>query len=187
MAVFNTADLVKRAAAGDIGAFEELVRSSKQPLYSYLLGMTGGDHATAADILQETFIKAFLNIKKFRGECSFITWLLKISRHEYIDYRTSPKTSENTLLDDIPERDFAYGKTIESSLAMDQQREALYKVLAMLSHEHREVIVLVDLQEMRYDEAASLLGISEGALKSRLFRARERLLQVALEHKKLFV
>ncbi len=179
-------ELVKKAAKGDVAAFEELVRRHKQALYGYALGMTGGDHAAAADILQETLLKAFLNIARFRGDCAFITWLWRIARNEFADYRTSPKTAENAPLDAIPEHHLSNDRSFEEDLAATQRREALYTVLGMLSPEHREAIVLVDIQEMRYDEAAALIGISESALKSRLFRAREHLLEMAMAHKKLF-
>lgn len=179
-------DLIQQARAGDVAAFEELVRRHKQALYGYALGMTGGDHAAAADILQETLLKAFLNITRFRGDCAFITWLWRIARNEFADYRRSPKTAENAPLDTVPEHRLTLDRALEDDLEANQRREALYAILEMLSPEHREAIVLVDLQEMRYDEAAALIGISESALKSRLFRARESLLEVAMAHKKLF-
>ncbi len=178
--------LIGKAAQGDVAAFEELIRRHKQALYAYALGMTAGDHAAAADIVQETLLKAFLNITRFRGECAFITWLWHIARNEYADYRKSPKTNENAPLDAVPEHRLVHDTSFDEDLGAAQRREALYAVLGMLSPEYREVIVLVDLQEMRYDEAAVRLGISESALKSRLFRARERLMEAALAHKKLF-
>jgi len=180
-------ELIRRAVAGDVGAFEELVRRHRQGLYSYALGMTAGDHAAASDVLQETLLKAFLNIGRFRGESSFMTWLWRIARNEFVDYRTSPKTSEDASIDDIPERELVQGRPVEHEMTADQRREALHQVLGMLSAEHREAIILIDINEMRYDEAAALLSISESALKSRLFRARENLFRTALEHKKLFI
>ncbi len=186
MTVERTNELLKRAVAGDVRAFEELVKDHKQGLYSFALGLTGGDHAAAADVLQEAFLKAFLNISRFRGECSFMTWLWRITRNEFVDYRVSPKTSGNLPLDDIPEKELTKGRDFDETLAEEQRREQLHRMLGMLSAEHREVIALVDLQELRYDEAAALLGVSESAIKSRLFRARENLFKLALEHKKLF-
>ncbi len=183
----RTTALIKRAVAGDVHAFEELVRDHKQGLYSFALGMTGGDHAAAADVLQEALLKAFLNISRFRGESSFMTWLWRITRNEFVDYRVSPKTSGNLPLDDIPEKELSRDRGgFDDAIAEAQRSENLHRLIGMLSAEHREVIALVDLQELRYDEAAPLLGISESALKSRLFRARENLFKLALEHKKLF-
>ncbi len=179
-------ELIRRATQGDTAAFEELVVRHKQALYGYALGMTGGDHAAAADILQETLLKAFLNISRFRGDCAFITWLWRIARNEFADYRRSPKTAENAPLDAAPEHLLVRDHSLEEEMTGRQRREALYALLAMLPPEHREAIVLVDIQELRYDEAAALIGISESALKSRLFRARENLLEVAMANKKLF-
>ncbi len=186
MSNLENKELIRRAALGDVAAFEELVARHKQALYAYVLGMTGGDHAAAADILQETLLKAFLNIARFRGDCAFITWLWRIARNEFADYRRSPKTAENAPLDSAPHHLLAKDHSFEEEITKHQRREALYALLAMLTPEHREVIVLVDIQEMRYDEAAALTGISESALKSRLFRARENLLEIAMANRKLF-
>ena len=186
MADERTTALIKRAIAGDVTAFEKLVKEHKQGLYSFALGMSGGDHASASDVLQEALLKAFLNIGKFRGDCSFMTWLWRITRNEFVDYRTSPKTSGNLPLDDIPEKDLTRSRSFDETIAEDQRREHLHRLIGMLSDEHREAIALVDLQELRYDEAAAMLGISESAFKSRLFRARENLFKLALEHKKFF-
>lgn len=180
------AELVQRSVRGDVAAFEELIGKYKQGLYAYLFGMTGGDHAAAADILQESFLKAFLNISRFRGEASFMTWLWRIARNEFVDYCASPKTSKNLSVEDLPEKELAQDNDFHGSLHERDRGEHLRRLIGSLSPEHREVLELVDLQELRYDDAARIVGISEGALKSRLFRARERLFALVLENRELF-
>ncbi len=170
-------ELVERAKSGDVAAFEELIVSEQSRLYSFALGMAGGNHADAADVLQEAFIKAFLNIKRFRGESSFGTWLWRIVRNEFLNYRknlaTRPLAAGENNHGEM--EDVSAHRDVTEETILEERRRRLLETIALLPPKYREVLVMIDLREQEYGETAQMLGISMSALKTRLLRAREKL------------
>jgi len=169
-------ELLKRAQGGDIAAFEELIMAERARLYSFALGMAGGNHADAADVLQESFVKAFLNIRRFRGDSSFGTWLWRIVRNEFLNYRKNLST--RSLARDDGEAAHAAPDTrdgAEEEIIAAERRARLLEIVALLPPKYREVLVMIDLREQGYEETVKMLDISMSALKTRLMRAREKL------------
>jgi len=180
-------ELVKLAQKGNMAAFEKLVKLHQNKVYPYALTIAGGDHATASDILQEAFIKAYLNIKKFNGNSSFISWLWKIMKNEFINYIKSAKTRSSVSLEVIPESKKGNESHHEEDMIESERKKNLMILISKLPAKYGEAVVMIDIQLMNYEEASSILGISVGALKSRVFRGREELAKLAKKNLKLFM
>lgn len=182
-------ELAARAAGGDIRAFEELIMAERPRLYSFALAMSGGNHADAADVLQEAFIKAFVNIRRFRGDSSFGTWLWRIVHNEFLNYRVALRSR--------PIRQEGDDETVSripsdrpgpaESLITAERRAKVLELVALLPPKYRETIVMIDIREQSYDETAELLGISMSALKTRLMRAREKFSELVRKRKEHFI
>jgi RNA polymerase sigma-70 factor (ECF subfamily) len=160
------AALIAAARAGDRRAIDELLARYEERIYRFGLRMCG-DAESAREVLQETMIAAFRNLPGFRGQASLSTWLYQIARSFCIKERRGvrPTTALDTELADqapTPE-DHAHARRIG---------EALSAAIAELPPEQREVLVLRDVEGLTAEEAADVVGIEVGALKSRLHRAR---------------
>jgi len=168
--------LLTMAMGGDVDAFNRLVVIHQNAVYGFAMSLTR-QHALADDVTQETFISAFRSISKMRGG-NFRAWLLRIARNKAYDHfrrqnrrRESSVDEEDapflaTLTDDNPS---PHAVAVNSEL-----REALEHCVGGLSDEHREVIVLIDVQGESYDDASAVCGVNIGTVKSRLNRARRR-------------
>ncbi len=168
--------LLTMAMGGDVDAFNRLVAIHQNAVYGFAMSLTR-QHALADDVTQETFISAFRSISKMRGG-NFRAWLLRIARNKAYDHfrrqnrRRESSVDEDdapflaTLTDDNPS---PHAVAVNSEL-----REALEHCVGGLSDEHREVIVLIDVQGESYDDASAVCGVNIGTVKSRLNRARRR-------------
>ena len=168
--------LLTMAMGGDVDAFNRLVAIHQNAVYGFAMSLTR-QHALADDVTQETFISAFRSISKMRGG-NFRAWLLRIARNKAYDHfrrqnrrRESSVDEEEapflaTLPDDNPS---PHAVAVNSEL-----REALEHCVGGLSDQHREVIILIDVQGESYDEASEICGVNIGTVKSRLNRARRR-------------
>jgi len=177
----SEAALMARVRSGDDEAFYELVRPHERSIYLAALSIVHND-ADAEEVIQETILKAFKAIGRFREEAKFSTWIFQIAinesriklrkdrRHLYDSLDEPVKGEEQG--DYIP-RDFADWREIPSE-ALDNARlrEALTKALASLSPKYRQVLVLRDIEHLNVAETAKVIGISEAAVKTRLLRAR---------------
>lgn len=172
------APLVSRAREGDEDALAELYRRHSQRGYNLALRMTG-DPWDATDVAQEAFIKAFSHLASFKGEARFSTWLHRIVVNAARDHhrRRRPEVMEDEVLERLSSTAaagtaFAGGSV---SPAEDGLSPDLKRALAGLSEGFRLAIVLCDLLGYAYSEAAEILEVQEGTVKSRVFRARAEL------------
>ena len=179
-------NLVFKARNGDVSAFEALVVAHRSDLYRFALGMSGGNADIASDALQEALVKAFLNIRSFRGDAAFSTWLWRVIRNEIHAIYRKQKPGRLVSLEDTSElpEDAAPGPS-DQVLREERIRSVRYLV-AKLSPKLREIITLVDLMEYSYEETAEKLGISVGTVRSRLFRAREKFSRLVEQYRELF-
>ena len=169
--------LIDLSRGGDLDAFNELVTRYQNAVYGVALKMVRNP-ATAEDLTQDTFISAFRNVARFRGG-NFRAWLLRIARNATYDYLRRTKRRPETS---IEENIVAFSDTFRAS---DPEPEAtalsselgrtITEGLMTLSEDHRLSIILVDMDGYRYEEAAEVLGVSVGTVKSRLNRARGRM------------
>jgi len=180
------ADLVERARTGNEEALAELYRRHERRAYN-LAVRTLGDPWDAADVVQEAFIKAFRNLDSFKGEARFGTWLHRIVVNACYDHlrRHRPEPMDSEILDDLsspsgPAAVVASGRE-GIDPAVDGLSEPVRKALMSLNEGFRFAVVLCDLLGFPYNEAAEILGVQEGTIKSRIFRAREALANALAE------
>lgn len=175
--------IMSRARRGELSAFEELVWRYEKRVYMVALRSTGTPE-DAADITQEVFLRAWRSIESFRGDSGFSTWLFRITMNLCVDYarhkQAQPQTQPLTGEDDAerPIRDHA--PTPEEHLENSELGRELAAALDEVSEEHRQIVLLRDVDGMSYTEIAETLEISEGTVKSRLSRARLALRAILL-------
>lgn len=182
--VLDTADelsLLASCRKGDTAAFEQLVLRYQRSLYNVAFRISSNE-ADAADIVQETFLAAWRKIKEFRGEAKLSTWLTSIAVNQARTrwQQNRQKQGREESLDSSDEA--GQGRPLQvasdqpsamEQLERTQLRELLERCIKALDQGFREVLVLRDMREMPYDEVGQVLGLREGTVKSRLFRARE--------------
>lgn len=171
----DDAVLAARARDGDSPAFVELVGRHQDRVFRFLLRMTGS-RDDAMDLTQETFMKAWQAMPRWRPEAQFGTWLLQIGRNGALDLlRRRGVVGFEALEADAPIPDPAPGP--EQQLRIRQRYGLLEAALQVIAVEHREVLLLREVEELSYADIATTLGISEGTVKSRLARARMALIE----------
>lgn len=191
-AVFNASEdyvLAEKAAGGDRAAFEKIVRKYEKfvctTVYSVLRNTED-----SFDVSQEVFLKLYHSIGSFKGESSFSSWLYRIAKNAALDFVRKDKSGRNVSLtaenSDGSEKvidvtDESDSSSPEKMLERQERRKILYDAIDELSDEHREIIILRDINEYTYEEVGSMLGLEIGTVKSRLFRAREALRKILKE------
>lgn len=173
----DESDCIARAQRGEVAAFSELVARYQDRIYRFLVRMTRSQE-DARELTQETFLSAFQAIARWRPDARLSTWLFHIARNQALDRLRRAQRVEFVMLDEAQiEHIPAATPTPEAALQARQRIEALEGALARLSVEHREILLLRDIEEMPYEDIAEVLGISLGTVKSRIARARAGLLQ----------
>lgn len=152
------------AVFGNKRAFDELVRRYQSPVRRFFLNLTLGDEQLSDDLAQDTFIKAYLNIGKFRAMASFQTWLMRIAYNVFYDYTRSRKLTDD--IDHQPETPVQQNPTLK----MD-----IYAALALLKPDERTCITLQLIDGYDIQKIAEITGIKEGTVKSHLSRGKEKM------------
>lgn len=169
-------DLIRRSCAGDLTAFESLVRIHQARVYNLAYRVTG-NHEDAADAAQDAFVRAFQALPRFRGESSLATWLHRIATNAALDLvRRRPDLPPVELPPDQPARD--------DPAAEVHRREVGRRVQAAVGRlpvDYRVVVVLRDFQGLAYEEIARVLQVPIGTVRSRLSRGREALRELLLD------
>ncbi|MFT3713478.1 MAG: sigma-70 family RNA polymerase sigma factor [Archangium sp.] len=173
-------ELVAKARAGDVTAFEGLVERHRGRVYGLALRMLSSED-DAAEVVQDSFLSAYRNMSELRTDAQFGSWVLKIAanhslmrlRHRKVTRAVeepldAPNFNERgSLLDAVSEFKDAEGEAMDHEL-----RVAIEQATAKLGDEYREVFVLKDLEGLSYEEISEITGASVPAIKSRLHRAR---------------
>ncbi len=165
------ADLVERLAAGDRDALERLYARYGRPLFSYLVDLVG-DRGLAEEIVQDTFVAAWRGGAAFEGRSSVSTWLFGIARRQARDRQRGVRP-ETMPLDEL--RDESEEPRPDAEVLAAADRADLVAALDRLPVHHREPLVLAFAHGLSGPEIASVLGIPEGTVKSRLHAARAAL------------
>ena len=166
----SDAVLVARALAGDDRhAFAELTRRHQSAVRSLLRRLTRNDHALADDLAQDTFLQVYRNLRQFRGEAKFATWVYRIAYNAFLAHARAAHPEEE-LPDQFPEGDSGPSLAQASAMRMD-----LAKALAGLSEGERAAIVQCYYQDLSHEEAAFVLGCPLGTVKTNVLRAKQKL------------
>jgi RNA polymerase sigma-70 factor (ECF subfamily) len=173
------AKMIASILAGNTHEFHELIRPYERCVYSMALSMLQNE-ADAEDAAQEAFLKAFRNLKGFRAESKFSTWLISIVLNEARSRLRQKKTMKIQSLDEGPDEQ---GQTLPAllrdwreipseTLERQEVRSLLLRAITDLPPIYREIFLLRDVQELTVSESAEALGITAGSVKVRLHRAR---------------
>lgn len=177
-------DLVHLCQQGDTAAFDQLVARYRTRVFGMIYNMVHSEQ-DAWDLAQDSFLKAWKSIGRFRGQSSFYTWIYRIVMNVTIDWlRKKQVKGSGAEFDDtiqLKEVDPA-SRTMPKPDALPHQRmlhgeirERIDAAIAQLSPEHRAVILMKEIEDMQYHEIAEALGCSIGTVMSRLFYARKKL------------
>ena len=174
--------VVQRVQAGNVGAYDQLVQKYREHIFSLVYNMTS-NREDASDLTQETFIKAFQAIARFKGKSSFFTWIYRIAvnhtmtflkkrnRRRFISYE---KIGEELSNSEIFERLTATNRS-EKGVLVSELQEKLNDALQKLSPKHRTVVILHEIEGLEHAQIAEITKTSPGTVRSRLHYAKQQL------------
>src|SRR5437762_11536377 len=180
--VFDELALVTSAKAGDVGAFEELIRRYDRNVFRIAQHITQ-NRADAADVVQDAFFKAYSNLAQFQGQSKFYTWLVRIAGNEALMKLRRRRQERTVALDEdvkteddsVPREVADWSPNPEQQYNQAELREILGRTIQGLPPSFRTVFVLRDVEGLSTEETADALDLSIPAVKSRLLRARLQL------------
>ena len=179
--------IIQKVMEGDADAFEALVLANQKNVYNLALKMTNNEE-DALDISQEAFLKAYSRIGTYRGESRFSVWLYRLTYNLCIDFlRKKPNTSTVPLMyqdDSGEEHEFEipdFRATPEDETILRENRKIINESFNELDTPQRELLMMREITGMSYLDIAVVLNISEGTVKSRIFRARKKLTAILIE------
>ncbi len=175
-------ELIGRARNGDGDAFGTLMKRHESMIFNAVMGMVRNTE-DARDITQDAFFKAYRSLKSFRGDCKFSSWVYRIAVNAAKDFLRSESRRPHISLDADTEDDDGEGQPMQiadDSTAADPQASAeasetqriVRAALARLSDNHREILILRDIEGYSYEDIADMLGLELCTVKSRINRAR---------------
>jgi len=183
----NDLHVIEQCRHSDAAGFEKLIIKYQDRLYNLLLRISGNED-DAAELTQDTFIKAMQAIDSFQGKSNFYTWLCRIGMNLAADLARKRRRSVSgdelynyMRLGPAYIRDYIYGSPDHDPVKLMQDKETAQIVssaLAMLDDQLRFVLVLRDIDGMSYQQIAAVLKIEHGTVKSRISRARKNLRQI---------
>jgi len=183
--VADERNLVERAKSGDQSAFRAIMEQNNQRLYRVARAVMKDD-TEAEDVVQETYLRAFFNLSKFRGESSLTTWLTRIALNEALGRKRKQRamvtletveTAQQTSAQIIQFPAMNTETDPERSAAQNEIQRLLERAMDALPEPFRVVFVMRDVEEISIEEAATHLGIRPETVKTRLYRARRLLRQ----------
>lgn len=160
-------DLVLQARKGDAKAIRALVEATQGRLFKFCLVLTG-DPVRAEDLAQEGYLKALAGLHQLKNPDVFMDWLFRVTKNVFIDdvRKRREELADSQTLEQAS--DEISGKKSDVNAALD-----VHRVLSQFEAEDRVLLVLVDMESYSYREAAEILGLTEDAVRSRLFRIRK--------------
>lgn len=175
-------ELVKLAINEDTAAFEQLFNRYRKELFQRSMQRTGNNRSDSNDIFQDTFVKIYLNLHKYKPTFSFGQWVHTIARNTFIDY--TRKQNDNIMSID---QDNGSGPWLnppantanpEEEMMRHQTGKELDRVMAQMPEHYRIMITMRFIQEYTYDEIAEKLNMPLGTVKTQIHRAREKFYQL---------
>lgn len=167
------APLLAAARRGDSAAFGRLVERHQGRLYNALVRFTGSAE-DAQDIAQETFIQAYSKLAGFQGNCAFYTWIYRIAFNRAVSHgrKRRPRASLDVLREAGGVEPVASGPTPEVNMLAEERVALVQRAISELAADHRQVVVLREIEGFDYQQIADVLEVPIGTVRSRLFRAR---------------
>jgi len=168
-------ELVARATAGDLEAFNQLVRRWERPIYA-LAYRTLGREEDARDVVQEAFLRAYRGLRGFKGQAKFSSWLYRITLNLCRDWmrreRRTPvvQVSEGTDPMDLADAHAVPSESVEELVARREMSAAVARAMAELPEEQRTAIMLKEYQGLTFQEIADLLDCPLSTVKTRLYQ-----------------
>jgi RNA polymerase sigma-70 factor (ECF subfamily) len=153
---------------GNKDAFDPLVRKYQSPIRRFFLNLTMGDSSLSDDLAQETFIKAYLQIKSFQGLSGFSTWLFRIAYNVFYDSVRAQRRQNETSLDEVDRC-----HSVDNDFSAE--KSDLYDALRKLRHEERTAILLCYMEGMSHSQAAKVMKCPLGTLKSYVAAGKTKL------------
>lgn len=166
------AECYSRFLSGDKSAIEDIIRDYKDGLVFYLNNIVG-DITRAEELTIDTFIKLFYEQPKFKGKCSFKTWLFSIGRHTAIDYIRKNKRISEVSIDDA--FDISDGENLEREYIKNEDRIRLRQTINKLKPEYSQVLYLIFFENFNTSEAAEIMRKSNKQIVDLLYRAKAAL------------
>lgn len=171
-------ELIREALQGESSSFGELVERFHSRLYNAMLQMARS-HDDAEDIVQESFVQAYLKLDSFQGNSQFFTWLYRIAFNNALSHgrrkRAQISLDQGRELMGTDPEDSA--EAPDQPMIRDERIAQVHSALDQLSDEHRAILILREMQEASYEDIAEILSIKIGTVRSRLSRARNQLKQ----------
>lgn len=173
-------ELAQRAADSDLNAFEELIKRYEKNIYRLAFRITG-HRENAEEVMQDIFVCIFKNLKSFRGDSSFKTWLYRVATNSALmNLRVNKKFAETTSNDTVDSDSTVYSvsawpDTPEALYEREELSEFIQSCVDSLEEKYRTVFILRDVEGFSTQETADILNISLPAVKSRILRARLKL------------
>ncbi len=169
--------LVELSRNGRTDAFEKLVRMYDRKIFALAYGFVR-DRATADDLAQEIFLKAYQSLPSFRVESGFGTWIYRIAVNHVKDHLRKASRRRTVSLDDVGDGPVSVDE--ETGLRLrereeEERRKEVFRVMETLPPKFRAILPLRDVEGLPYEEVGRILGIAPGTVDSRLFRARRML------------
>ena len=172
--------IVRKIQSGDVDAFDSLIFKYRERVYSVIYNLTS-NREDASDLTQETFIKAFQSIKRFKGKSSFFTWLYRISLNTSLTHLRKNKLRRFFSFEKMVEEDHTEGfienlrteSDSDKAALMTELQERLNDAFQKLSVKHRTVITLFEIDGLSHKEIADIVGTSIGTVRSRLHYAKQ--------------
>lgn len=167
--------LIAECLGGRRDAFGELVTRYQARLFNAAVRLVDNPE-DAADVVQDAFLNAFQSLHTFKGDAEFFTWLYRIAFNTAISQKRKKRATVSLEADGTdpgiePHDQSAYVKP-GAALERTEEEQQLHDAMNRLSHEHREVLVLKDIEGLKYEDIAEALGVPIGTIRSRLHRAR---------------
>ncbi|MDB4485165.1 sigma-70 family RNA polymerase sigma factor [bacterium] len=189
-AEYEDVDLVKASQDGTLAAFDELIQRYQQRVYATVYHMTSS-HEDADDLTQESFIKAYKALKRFKGESSFYTWIYRIAVNRTINFlKQRKRKSYHMSLNDMDMQVenhadllmFISDNTPRRDVRLNELQEKMNEAMQKLSETHRLTVTLHDVQGMSHEEIGKIMDCNTGTVRSRLFYARQQLQALLSEY-----
>lgn len=179
VAASDERELIERSRSGEQAAFDVLVRRYEKQVYNTAYRLSGS-YDDASDIAIEAWVRAWNNLKSFRGDASFSTWLYRIVTNVFLDERKKVRSRPHRSLEEAMALDESTvtrqfedtGPSLQDRVEGQERQQILQKAIAALPEGQRVMVVLYHTNGLSYEEIAEIMSLPMGTVKSRLNRAR---------------